>query len=98
MSMPGTLADVPGVDAIIHELEGRVEERRQRAHVEVGHDEPAPVVRPQPLDDFGHLGEVSLSTLQQLSLRNGPEGARLSVHPGWPSRPALGPGALARAR
>src|SRR3712207_8390246 len=31
----GALPDVPRVDAVVHELEGRVEEGRQRTHVEV---------------------------------------------------------------
>ena len=57
------------MDAVVHELEGRVEERRQRAHVVVRDSQPAPVLFGQTLEDPHHLVEVRTKPLDEFLLR-----------------------------
>ena len=75
----GALADVPGVHRVVDELGHRVEERRQRAHVLVRHEEAAPLLGVEALDEGEHLGPVLLEPSQQLVLRGAAERLRALV-------------------
>ena len=74
------LADVPGVHGVVDELGDRVEERRQRAHVLVRHEEATPRVGVEALDEGEHLGPVLVEPRQQLVLRGASERQRALVH------------------
>src|SRR5437763_1756130 len=64
----GALADVPGVDAVVHELAGRVDERGHRAHVEMRHDEAAPLLLGERLQDAHHRVQVLADPAHHLGL------------------------------
>ena len=84
----GALPDVPGVHAVVHELEGGIEERRERAHVEVRDQEVRPVVLGQRPERLHHLVEVAAQPLHERRARLVAEGQRLLRRPGRPCRAA----------
>ena len=73
------LADVPAVEGIVDQLEDRVEEGGERAHVAVGCLEAAPLVLGERLEDVHHLGVVGLEPVDELALRRAPEGLGAGV-------------------
>src|SRR6266852_1318647 len=51
---------IPGVNAIVHDVEGRVEERWQRTHIGMGDVEVPPFFECQGIENSKHLVRVSL--------------------------------------
>ena len=77
----GALADVPPVHAVVHELEHRVEEGRQRPHELVRDLLAAPLLRAERRAELHHLVQVGPQPLHRLTL----------------GQPAMGLGALVEA-
>src|ERR1700691_4236907 len=90
VTLPGAVPYVPGVNAVVHQRAGRVEERRHRTHVEVRDHEAGPLVGRQRLQDPHHLVQVAAHPVHGLLLRQHAERDRLLtralVHAGQPER------------
>ena len=76
------LADVPAVHGVVDELEDRVEEGRQRAHVLVRDLETAPVLLGERLLDAQHLVERDAQPLDRRVALERPELLGALVHVG----------------
>jgi hypothetical protein len=75
---------------VVHELERRVEERGQWAHIEVRHDQAGPVLLGQPVEDLHHFVEVCAQPLHERRAWLGPQCQRLLVHARGHARQSIG--------